>query len=112
MRWSTLAAFLYLLILPAVEFGVIPHIEGASRVLDNAALLLNAVLILIYLAILTLLQRPKLSLRPHILGILFLLCAAESAFSLFIGLDETTSREEYVADMGDMRQLLSAENSE
>ena len=112
VRWSTLAAFLYLLILPAVEFWIIPHIEGASRVLDNSALLINAVLIVIYLAILTLLQRPKLSLRPHILGILFLLCAAESAFSLFIGLDETTSREEYVADMGDMRQLLSAENSE
>ena len=112
VRRSFFAALLYMMALPAVEFGGIPHIEGASRVLDNSALLINAVLLMIYPAILTLLKRPKLSLRPHILGVLFLLCAAESAFSLFIGLDETTSREEFVADMEDMRRLLSAENSQ
>ncbi|MEE1194373.1 MAG: hypothetical protein U0K79_06185, partial [Phascolarctobacterium sp.] len=64
-------------------FWIIPHIEGASRVLDNAALLLNAVLILIYLASLTLLQRLKLSLRPYILGILFLHRCYRQSFRSF-----------------------------
>ena len=112
LRRSIPAALLYLLILPLVEFWIIPHTAAASRVLDNASLLLNAALLLLYLFLLAVLSRGKVSFRPQILLLLLLLSGAESAYSLYIGLDETTSRKEYAEDMERIDRLLAKQNSE
>ena len=106
LKWLYGTAVFYVAALFVFEYVTAPAVKFIDRVLSDTDLVLNVIVILVYLFLITLAVRRKISVRKVLLPVLLACVLLETSWSMYQNLKDSGSRDYYIAWMDDTEAAL------